>query len=760
MPRPPGYISLPTPEEMAAQMRRQKDIGGVIQSPWRDKYPNLYEAAKMGDEMIGYLPMKRFMGGLGELDSAVLRPDGAMEWLDWGAGMLGQAGQAALGAVDVAGAAPLVAKGTQAGVKAFNASLPGAGKFHLNPQGQLVPMEQAGVLRPSMVAGAREKGLLDPTAEKVAKGIEAFGEIDKRVKTALMGTKQQRKHLGEAAASLPRLNAHVFDRMLKENPNLVNQVREAEKMTGVKVLNDDGSFQMTPMESLLKGDTEFKNTPWAKELQPGQEDQPVYAGFLRSFTQKYVDNLPTPEFEALRRGVIKSVEQDFAAGKAANKRLEWISGEGGKFQKKADKFLGLRTSTRGAHKTGAAMNLSSDCPMFMIGGHGCYLDQCYVSSIGKAAGGTNMYTNAMYAGELLQASDDAIKAMNAAGGLRMNGMGDLTMAQLPQVRDAFKHAAQRGLKLKVISKQDHTWEIIHTLQKQKADPKAGITAKDAALVRKKAKEIVLQPTVDPYWIPVKMDDLPGSGARAHGIPQTQAKVDAGQVHPDALQGAVNVYKDMGLDAKIIDGQVYRKYGYSWDQIQALKERFPGVKIQPRVVVSSPREIAEYALNMPDALQTWMHAPLPEGMISDLDPDLAKTMLNFDQNIIIRKGDDGKWVIKAQSNTVKGAKAAGTLKENELGQKYFAEGITEGNKRAFNTVTEYIYDNYAPRQVDRIFKALSGQLKKDGSSLCCSASATVNQCFDCISRCHNGRHVTNAKVGQMAKEYENLLPMAK
>jgi hypothetical protein len=115
MPRPPGYISLPTPEEMAAQMRRQKDIGGVIQSPWRDKYPNLYEAAKMGDEMIGYLPMKRFMGGLGELQSAVLRPDGTMEWLDWGAGMLGQAGQAALGAVDDAAGVGYLTPAVKAG---------------------------------------------------------------------------------------------------------------------------------------------------------------------------------------------------------------------------------------------------------------------------------------------------------------------------------------------------------------------------------------------------------------------------------------------------------------------------------------------------------------------------------------------------------------------------------------------------------------------------------------------------------------------
>jgi hypothetical protein len=112
---PAGYISLPTPEEMAAQMRRQKDIGGVIQSPWRDKYPNLYEAAKMGDEMIGYLPMKRFMGGLGELQSAVLRPDGTMEWLDWGAGMLGQAGQAALGAVDDAAGVGYLTPAVKAG---------------------------------------------------------------------------------------------------------------------------------------------------------------------------------------------------------------------------------------------------------------------------------------------------------------------------------------------------------------------------------------------------------------------------------------------------------------------------------------------------------------------------------------------------------------------------------------------------------------------------------------------------------------------
>jgi hypothetical protein len=502
----------------------------------------------------------------------------------------------------------------------------------------------------------------------------------------------------------------------------------------------------------------FRDMPWAKELKPGHEKLPVYAGFNRSFTQKYVDKLPANEFEELRSSVIKSVEQDFADGKLANKNLKYV----GKTSGMQDIYTGLMTAVRGAHKTEGVANLSTYCPMFNIGNHGCYLDGCYVSNLGKAAGGTNTYTNAMYAGEFLQFRDDVVELINEEiGGMRINGQGDLSMAQLPQVRDMFKHAAMRGLKLKMITKQDDTWEILYTLRNQKADPKAGITAKDAALIRSKAREIVLQPSIDPYWIPVKMDDLPGSGARAMGIPQTQAKVDAGQANVGALDRAVDIYKQMGVDAKVIDGQVYRKYGYSWDQIDALKEKFPGVNVQPRIVVSSPREIAEYALKMPDVLQTWMHAKLPKGMISDIDPDLASTALNFHRRAVIEQIGPGKWQIKAQSNTKRGSKAAGTLKTDpKTGREYYGEGVqTSEASKAFQQLDAYIHANYAPDEVDQIYKALDGQLTEDGSALCCAGGASVKECFDCISFCHNGRHVTGARLGQMAKEYENLLPMA-
>jgi hypothetical protein len=748
MPRPPGYISLPTPYEDLMMREEQRKMGTIRQPTDKEKlfakYPWVKDAAVMGDEMLGIAAGGRIMQAIEDQKSIMLRPQNLYEFFDRNAGVVANLGEVGLSAIDMVGAAPMAKQGVKTGVKALNQALPGAGQYHLNPQGQLVPMEQAGVLRPSQIKSAREKGLLSERSEKTVKGLETWSDIHKQASKLIRPQK---------------VNAHSLSKVMHENPGLMEQVQAAQKEFGVSVLGPDGNFDMTAMERILKGDDAFRDMPWAKELKPGHEKLPVYAGFNRSFTQKYVDNLPADEFEELRSSVIKSVEQDFADGKLANKNLKYV----GKSSGMKDIYTGLMTAIRGAHKTEGVANLSTYCPMFNIGNHGCYLDGCYVSNLGKAAGGTNTYTNAMYAGEFLQFRDDVVELINEEiGGMRINGQGDLSMAQLPQVRDMFKHAAMRGLKLKMITKQDDTWEILYTLRNQKADPKAGITAKDAALIRSKAREIVLQPSIDPYWIPVKMDDLPGSGARAMGIPQTQAKVDAGQANVGALDRAVDIYKQMGVDAKVIDGQVYRKYGYSWDQIDALKEKFPGVNVQPRIVVSSPREIAEYALKMPDVLQTWMHAKLPKGMISDIDPDLASTALNFHRRAVIEQIGPGKWQIKAQINTKKGSKAAGMLKKDpKTGREYYGEGVqTSESSKAFQQLDAYIHANYAPDEVDQIYKALDGQLTEDGSALCCAGGASVKECFDCISFCHNGRHVTGARLGQMAKEYENLLPMAK
>ena len=135
--------------------------------------------------------------------------------------------------------------------------------------------------------------------------------------------------------------------------------------------------------------------------------------------------------------------------------------------------------------------------MFMIGSHGCYLDGCYVTGMGMGGNTITFYHKGVYTGELLQLSQEDIDLLNSIGGLRMNGQGDLTWRQYDQFKDVVSHAKKRGLKLKIITKQDDTVKMLQSMHDE------GISIKG----------IQVQPSIDPYWIPVSEDDLSGSMAR-------------------------------------------------------------------------------------------------------------------------------------------------------------------------------------------------------------------------------------------------------
>jgi hypothetical protein len=330
--------------------------------------------------------------------------------------------------------------------------------------------------------------------------------------------------------------------------------------------------------------------------------------------------------------------------------------------------------------------------------------------MGAGGNGMNFYNTAMYLGEVLQMSDAAIDKFNSVGGLRINGSGDTDISHLPQVRDFFKHAGMRGLKLKWISKQESSFEIISKLQKDKD--------KD---VKRVAKGIAIQPTVDPYWIPVSEDDIKGSAVQELELKKA---ADAGK-----LDAVVAAYKDVtGREAKIFDGQVYRKYGFSFDQLKAMKKKYPGVKVTPRLVVGTFQEIAEYALSAPQMIQTWMHAAIRPGMYSEVNGKVLSQgeVGNFTQRAkLVKEGD--RWRVVA------------TTKEGK---------VIKGAK-TYDALTNYIYDNYTDKQATKIFDTLFGMIKKDSSALCCRAGASLDACFDCTSHCSQGTSYTGTQIMKMA-----------
>jgi hypothetical protein len=326
--------------------------------------------------------------------------------------------------------------------------------------------------------------------------------------------------------------------------------------------------------------------------------------------------------ESFRSAIVKSIEQAYKDPGATE------YGELGIALRNmgTKKDYAVARPLRKAKKTEGVLNINTQCPMMTIGLHGCYIDGCYVTGLAHNGQVVSYYRSAMYTGEILQLTEADIKKLNDAGGLRINGQGDTSFSDLGQWRDVFRHAEMRGLNLKIITKQDDTMKVLEKLRREGS---------------KTAAETVIQMSMDPYWVEVmNVDDIAGSRARTKGVIDAIKKGD--------LEGAVKIIKkEFGRDAKVINGKVFRKYGYSWDQAKKVGKKYPKLRFLPRVVVATPKEIAEYALKMPEVLQTWMHAVIRPGMWSDIEGgSLNDKALNFEWQIAIRKVD-GEWRILRQ-----------------------------------------------------------------------------------------------------------------
>jgi len=546
-------------------------------------------------------------------------------------------------------------------------------------------------LNRSMLKNAIKGTGLSPASMEVSERISEYTNIDKAVRELVKAQPSPHK----------RWNAWEINAVLQKDPKLLNKIKALEKKTGVKVLEND-RIVTHPIERLEH--TEKKQTP-------------KFGAFTRSFTQTYLDRMNRDLREEFRKDMIRYVETAYnnASKEDLNIPLDKIQ--------KTD--FAMIPAVRAAEKTIGAINLNSMCPMFMVGNHGCYFDGCYVTGMGMGGNQLNFYDSAMYVGELLQLDQESINQLNKAGGLRMNGTGDLTIEELPQMRDIVKHADMRNLNLKIITKNDDTFELIDRLMND-----------DNPEVRKGAERIIVQPSIDPYWIPVTEDDLTGSAAQELGIPQTAQKGT-----PEALEAAARLYKQLGRDAKVINGQLYRKYGFSFDQLKQLGKKYPKIKIQPRVVVGTPKEIAEYALKAPQILQTWMHAKIRGGMYSDVEGKVLSDgdVGNYTARISVAKDENGEWRMKALAK-----KGTTLLKE----------------KRVYTETEEYIKKNYSKEKANMIFNVLAGQMKKSPSALCCAVNASTDACALCTSHCATGTFHTGEDIVKQSPVWDREIVMSR
>lgn len=531
-------------------------------------------------------------------------------------------------------------------------------------------------LKRKLIDDTIDRGLMKPEGVRIAALVDQWAEVDKMLRLGY--------------SPYPQHNMANVNKRIRSSKKLRNTIEALEKESGFKIL-EDGKLTAHPIEMMTK-----RSKVDTRAVKKGQI-APLYVGFWRTFVNEYFDKMPTEERESFRKSVVKTVEKGFKEG---SKGLSL--GGVAKSEYRISPVLGP------AHKTVGTLNFNSMCPMYMIGAHGCYLDGCYVTGQAKSGQGTPLYRSAMYVGDILQLNDDSIAALNNVGGLRINGQGDTQMEDLPQWEDVIRHAHMRGLRLKVITKQDATMAIMDELARRNVPG---------------AKNVIIQPTIDPYWLPVEFDNIKGSAVDAMQIYKTVEKGN--------LEAAANMYALLGREAKIINGKLYRKYGYSWDRVQEMAKKYPHLQIQPRLVVATPREIAEYALKTPKAIQTWMHAKLRPGMYSEVEDGVLGVDVepkNFMRRIAIAKVG-GKWKIMAQAH----------------------KGDVRGREnRAYTETEKWIKDNFTEKQADKIFTTLAGQIEQTPSALCCTIGASQDACNDCTSHCNQGTFYTGKRLARVAE----------
>jgi len=462
-----------------------------------------------------------------------------------------------------------------------------------------------------------------------------------------------------------------------------------------------------------------------------------FTAFKRTIPQMFLDSVPTNVRESLRVEMVKAVEDAYEKGKGSTiladmdnafpsiKEIKAVAGASTIENIYGKTMGGVQAPLRHADKTVMALNLNSACPMFTIGNHGCYLDACYLTQMANGATGTNLFRTAWYTGELLQMSDDVIETMNALGGLRINGVGDTTMDNVSQLLDVLKHAQMRGLNVKIITKQAATFDMLSQAKK------AGITLPN----------ITVQPSMDNLWVPAALDDVYGAGVRG----ETQL---ADTVKKGNLDAAAEAYDEFfGRATKEIDGQLYRKYGFSTEQVNDMiaraKKEFPEVIVTPRYVVCVPEEIAEIALNKHGLIvnsgaiiQTLMHGKVPAGCISDYGTDI----LNFGglRHVVERR--NGVWDFYGV--TVKEVKDADGNKKTVITRASGENSPYEKVKAFINGTLEDGTPRYTDAEKTKIWLTLQ-------ESMCCQANESKDACAGCASLCARGSALASVRARNTA-----------
>ena len=198
----------------------------------------------------------------------------------------------------------------------------------------------------------------------------------------------------------------------------------------------------------------------------------------RSFAQRIVDSLPMEKVsgttqingrdvrvserdtmevtggESYRRALVEERRRLYREGKLGTKTISGLS----KDTYGTMGFLAENT------KTGASGDFTTICPQ-MFYNKGCMY--CYrVAALRSGVNNKLTGFSVWYTGEILQLTQDDINALNKKGGLRIQSFGDWQGQYAYQLADLLADAEERGLQVKIISKEPSMIRTVALLREQ------------------------------------------------------------------------------------------------------------------------------------------------------------------------------------------------------------------------------------------------------------------------------------------------------
>jgi len=439
----------------------------------------------------------------------------------------------------------------------------------------------------------------------------------------------------------------------------------------------------------------------------GMESQ-TFGGFHRTFNQFVIDRMNPTDREDIRKAFYNAVRHAWENDRAGE--VDFLSVEASpSIEQGVQKVFKMGTwgtpAYKQSQKTGAAINSTVACPMFVVGNTACWIDACYLTNMGASPGGLTYYEHGLYTAEVLQESNATVEMLNRQGGMRLNGYGDILPGQTEQfidiIRDSRDRVKKGGAVLlnKIISKQGDAFAVVQE-------------AKNAGI---DVSHVQVQPSMDFMWIPVEVDmNTPGNGILQRlGAGGRTLTAEEGMAmvkrSPDAV---IEYYREQsGREAKVFeDGVMYRKYGLTTARVEELRAQYPDVQALPRYVVATPQELAEAALQTPLAaaegemaspIITLMHGVLDERIVSDLPGGGTFNV-----------GDNRHKMVKGRG--IAGVKHGGGVKDVAA---------------VYDQINNYIAENYTAEQQEHIFKVME-------QSVCCQENSSKEACAGCASHCAN------------------------